>query len=174
MVTIEQYTPQKATQVATLQVKPEQIQFTVSDVLSVIDMLEEHEHPHLILDDGVVVGFFLLDVNYLSNINLGIETTSPLSSLGIRALLIGEELQGGGLATKALRTLPDYLKVAYSEKTAAYLTVNCRNVAAYQCYLKAGFQDTGNLYHDGPAGPQHIMMLEISLSVETCQATRSC
>lgn len=168
MVLIERYTPNKVNEVSLLQVKPEQTQFTISDVLSVITKLEEHEHPHLILDDGVVVGFFLLDVNYLSNINLGIETASPSSSLGIRALLIGEEFQGGGLATKALRTLPDYLKVSYPEKTAVYLTVNCRNVAAYQCYLKAGFQDTGNLYHGGPAGPQYIMMLDMSLPVDIC------
>lgn len=61
-----------------------------------------------------------------------------------------------------LRALPSYLNESYPERSAVYLTVNCRNVAAYQCYLKAGFQDTGNLYHGGPAGPQHIMMLHVS------------
>lgn len=162
MVTIEQYTPQKSEQVATLQVKPEQTQYTISDVLSVITKLKAHEHPHLILDDGIVVGFFLLDINYLSSLNLGIATVSLSSALGIRALLIGGEFQGRGLATQMLRALPSYLNESYPERSAVYLTVNCRNVAAYQCYLKAGFQDTGNLYHGGPAGPQHIMMLHVS------------
>lgn len=158
-VLIEKYTPNKANEVGVLQVKPEQTQFTISDVLGVIEKLEEYEHPHLILDGDVVVGFFLLDTNYLSHQKFEIETASLTSSLGIRALFIGEEFQGRGLATKALRALPDYLKVSYPEKTAVYLTVNCRNVAAYQCYLKSGFQDTGKLYHGGPVGPQHIMML---------------
>lgn len=162
MVTIEQYTPQKAQQVATLHVKPEQTQFTISDVLSVIAKLEEYEHPHLILDEGAVVGFFLLDINYLSNINLGIETASSSSVLGIRALFIGDEYQGKGLATQALQALPRYLNQSYPERTDVYLTVNCRNQAAYQCYLKAGFQDTGSLYHGGPVGPQHIMMLHVN------------
>ncbi|HBV76399.1 MULTISPECIES: GNAT family N-acetyltransferase [Vibrio] len=159
MVTIEQYTPKKSAQVAPLKVQPEQVQFTISDVLSVIEQLDDHEHPHLILDDGVVVGFFLLDMNYLSNQAFDVEIDSHSAALGIRALLIDETFQGRGIATQALQALPDYLKRAYSEKTAAYLTVNCRNVAAYQCYLKAGFQDTGNLYHGGPVGPQYIMTL---------------
>ena len=42
------------------------------------------------------------------------------------------------------------------------LTVNVRNQAAIAVYLKAGFYDTGELYHGGSAGPQHLMLYRLA------------
>ena len=42
------------------------------------------------------------------------------------------------------------------------LTVNLRNAAAISTYLKAGFQDTGALYHGGDSGPQHVFALPLA------------
>ena len=37
------------------------------------------------------------------------------------------------------------------------LTVNCNNAAALALYLRAGFRDSGTLYHGGRSGPQHLL-----------------
>lgn len=162
MVRIEQYQQHYAEQVAQLSVKPEQSEFTIDNVAQVITRLQAHEHPHLIMFDEQVVGFFILDTDYGQHYDF-----CPPQSIGIRSLLIDQRFQGQGIAKKALLSLPSYLSLnylstSYSEKVSAYLTVNCRNTAAYQCYLKSGFEDTQNLYHGGPVGPQHILQLALN------------
>ena len=39
---------------------------------------------------------------------------------------------------------------------------NLRNTAAIRAYIKAGIEDTGDIYSGGIAGPQHIMRLQLS------------
>ncbi|GAM64435.1 histone acetyltransferase HPA2 [Vibrio ishigakensis] len=62
-----------------------------------------------------------------------------------------------------VQQLPRFLQETYSDYHAVYLTVNCKNPAAFQCYLKAGFVDTEELYLGGDAGPQHVMKRACSL-----------
>ncbi|WP_217516109.1 GNAT family N-acetyltransferase [Vibrio metschnikovii] len=152
MLIIEKYNKSRDAEVEKLRVKPEQVQFTVDKLGEFILSLKEDEHPHLIIENDQVVGFFVLDLSYSDAYSF-----SDPKALGVRALLIDHNHQGLGVASRAMNLLPSYVASTYPEFERLQLTVNCRNKAAYNCYLKCGFEDTGNLYLGGPAGPQHIM-----------------
>lgn len=156
MINIVKYDTSRKDEACALSVKPEQAEFTVGRVSEALNALEEHEHPHLVVSDNQVVGFFILDTGYPQSYEF-----CPRGSLGVRALLIDQRFQGRGLAVQAITALPDYVARHYPGIHTLYLTVNCRNTPAYHCYLKAGFKDTGDLYHGGPVGPQHIMNREV-------------
>lgn len=156
MISIEKYSDKWKSQIGFLSVKQEQAQFTVSNVNDFVPTLQQHEHPFLVIENDKVVGFFLLDLSYSETYNFG-----NRKALGIRSLLIDQRSQGKGIATQAIKLLPDYVRSNYPDFQVLQLTVNCRNKAAYQCYSKCGFEDTGKLYLGGPAGPQHIMQREI-------------
>ncbi|MCS0402581.1 GNAT family N-acetyltransferase [Vibrio diabolicus] len=152
MITIEKYSPERHEQTCELSVLEDQSQFTVADVGEMLTRLEPTELPHLILADDDVVGFFLFDAAYSEKYDF-----CPKNSLGVRALLVDHRHQGKGIAKQAIQQFADFAKRHYPEFEALYLTVNCRNIPTYQCYLKSGFEDTNELYHGGPVGPQHIM-----------------
>lgn len=63
MLTLQPMQPQHLTQVAELHVADEQVKFvgTIDEILVNID---DKIHPHLMLADGQVVGFFLIDTLY--------------------------------------------------------------------------------------------------------------
>lgn len=152
MLIIEKYNKSREAEIEKLRVKPEQVQFTVDRLGEFILSLKEDEYPHLIIENDQVVGFFVLDLSYS-----GAYSFSGPKALGVRALLIDQNHQGLGIASKALNFLPSYVASNYPDFDRLQLTVNCRNKAAYNCYLKCGFEDTGDLYFGGPVGPQHIM-----------------
>ncbi|PNH92181.1 GNAT family N-acetyltransferase [Vibrio diazotrophicus] len=152
MVTIEKYSPIREEEASLLSVLSDQTQFTVSNVPKVVEQLKETEHPHLIIFEDKAVGFFLLDLDYSEKYQFG-----QHRAIGVRALLVDQKYQGKGIATQAIKALPSYVTKHYPDYEAMQLTVNCRNKAAYACYLKYGFVDSGELYMGGPVGPQHIM-----------------
>ncbi|PNH90723.1 GNAT family N-acetyltransferase [Vibrio diazotrophicus] len=156
MVTIEKYSPIRKEEASLLSVLSDQAQFTVSNVPQVVKDLKESEHPHLIIFEGKAVGFFLLDLNYSEKYQFG-----QHKAIGVRALLVDQKYQGKGIATQAIKALPSYVTEHYPDYEVMQLTVNCRNKAAYACYLKCGFVDSGELYTGGPVGPQHIMQREL-------------
>ncbi|MGR5238787.1 N-acetyltransferase family protein [Vibrio alfacsensis] len=152
MISIEKYTPLRYVQTLELQVLSEQVQFTVENIGELLENLTSAELPHLILVDDHVVGGFLFDVGY-SNRN----DFCPERSLGVRSLLVDHRFQGQGIDKQAIIQFIDYAHLHYPTFDFLYLKVNCRNVPAYQCYLKAGFEDTNEWYYGSPVGPQHIM-----------------
>ncbi|KUI97296.1 GNAT family N-acetyltransferase [Vibrio sp. MEBiC08052] len=79
---------------------------------------------------------------------------SDFKALGIRALLVDHHCQSQGVGTKAINLFSAYVAKNYPDFEVLQLTVNCRNKAAYHCYCKCGFEDTGKLYL---SVPQHIM-----------------
>ncbi|GAB6261782.1 hypothetical protein PSSHI_20250 [Photobacterium sp. R1] len=100
---------------------------------------------------------FILDTDYAETYRF-----CPEGALGVRSLLIDQTFQGQGITSQGISALPAYVSIHYPDVQALYLTMNCRNMPAYPCYLKPGFRDTGELYHGGPAGPQHIFCLHLS------------
>ncbi|MFM2486155.1 GNAT family N-acetyltransferase [Celerinatantimonas yamalensis] len=156
MVSIEKYSTQREHETNLLCVKPEQAEFTVGNIATVVSTLEQHEHPHLIVAHGNVVGFFLLDLSYSETYNF-----STSKAMGVRALLVDQRFQGQGFASQAINLLPCYVKSNYPGFEQLQLTVNCRNKAAYECYRKCGFEASGKLYLGGPVGPQYIMQRKI-------------
>ncbi|WP_165312952.1 GNAT family N-acetyltransferase [Vibrio ziniensis] len=152
MVFIEKYSPIWQQEASYLSVREEQAQFTIGNIPQVVEQLKETEHPHLIIFEDKPVGFFLLDLDYSTKYQFGSQ-----KAIGIRALLVDQHYQGKGIATKVIKALPSYVAKHYPDFEVMQLTVNCRNKPAYECYLKCGFADTGELYLGGPVGPQHIM-----------------
>ncbi|EGQ8512295.1 GNAT family N-acetyltransferase [Vibrio parahaemolyticus] len=157
MISIEKYSVKREYEANLLSVKPEQSEFTVGNITEVVSSLKEYEHPHLIISNGEVAGFFLLDLSYAETYGF-----SNSKALGVRALLVDQRFQGQGVATKAINLLPSYVVNNYPDFQVLQLTVNCRNKAAYNCYCKCGFEDTGELYLGGPVGPQHVMQRKVA------------
>ncbi|MEJ2765590.1 GNAT family N-acetyltransferase [Photobacterium sp. MCCC 1A19761] len=153
MVRIEAMKHHHLDEVIQLSVSEEQLKFvgTIDEILVNIDNVV---HPHVIMSDDRVVGFFLIDTTYANNY----EFAEP-GSLGLRAYLIGQQYQGQGLGKLAVQELSGFLSLHYPQFQQIYLTVNCKNPGAKHCYLSGGFEDTESLYLGGAAGPQHIMKL---------------
>lgn len=139
--------------VMTLSIKKEQLPY-VGTIEEVLLNADDNVHPHLVWAEGEVVGIFLIDTIYGRNYDF-----SPSDALGFRAFLIDSRHQGKGFAGRAMAQLAGYLANNYPDYTAVYLTVNCKNTVAYQCYLNYGFQDLKQLYLGGAAGPQHVMSM---------------
>ena len=72
-------------------------------------------------------------------------------------MLVARDCQGQGYAKTILNQLPDTLNKSFPDIRQLNLTVNFRNHVARALYKKCGFEDTGDVYWDGPAGPQHIL-----------------
>lgn len=123
------------------------------------DFLSDDAAPidrYVITDGGKVIGFFKIDREYANHHGF-----CEAKSLGLRAFLIDLSQQGKGIGKRAAKAIKPSMEQVYPGYHALYLTVNCKNPAAYRCYLGAGFVDTGELYLGGPAGPQHVMKLAL-------------
>ncbi|MEW2911311.1 GNAT family N-acetyltransferase [Leisingera sp. JC11] len=141
--------------VAHIRVQPDQVRFS-GTVAQAFEEDEEGVDFHAVLSSGDVVGFFKIDRLYHETY----EFARP-DELGLRAFMIDRNEQGKGYATAAVSALAAYLPSRYPDRLAAVLTVNLQNPAAVRCYLKGGFQDTGDLYPHGIAGPQHILRMDL-------------
>ena len=103
-----------------------------------------------LVEDGRPVGFLVLD-----------ETPSealPSADLLLRGFLVDAAEQGRGVAGRMLAELPRVVAEHVPHARTVVLTVNARNPAALQVYLRAGFVDTGEPYLGGSAGPQHVLV----------------
>lgn len=156
MLILHPMQPRHLAEVAELQVAHQQVRFvgTIEEIMVNIDDLI---HPHVMLFNDHVIGFFLIDTTYSQHYPF-----AKLGSLGIRAFFVSERFQGRGLGKQAAQQMTSYLSVHYPQYDTAYLTVNCQNPGAKHCYESGGFYDTGELYFGGDAGPQHIMVVNIS------------
>ena len=153
MVSIEKMTTQHLADVITLAVMDEQKPFvgTIDDILK---NANAQVRPHVIFADNTIVGFFLIDTIYSKHFDFARHS----KAIGLRSFFISKEHQGKGYAKQAILDLPNYLSEVYPNHSTVMLTVNCQNPIAKQLYVKGGFEDTNDLYHGGPSGPQHIMM----------------
>ena len=70
----------------------------------------------------------------------------------LRAILRRRDRQGRGIGTAALRALPAYARAQDPDAARIVLTVNIVNPIAQAVYERAGFADTGELYHGGRSG----------------------
>ncbi|WP_111638903.1 GNAT family N-acetyltransferase [Marinomonas shanghaiensis] len=160
MVNIEKMTTQHLVDVIGLSVAQEQQRF-VGTIEEILRCINAQIRPHVILVEDKVVGFFLIDTVYAKKLEI-----IKIKSLGLRSFFISQHHQGKGYAKQAILALPNYLSEAYPNASHLYLTVNCQNAIAKELYLKGGFEDTNNLYHGGPSGPQHIMVKKLALNSE--------
>ena len=110
-----------------------------------------------ILADGQVIGFYRLD--RAPRAVTGRQLAQP--HLGLRAFLIDHRRQGRGLGTRAVRACCADAGQRHPQHRLLALTVNCSNHAAIATYRRAGFEDSGELFHGGAAGPQHLLLYRL-------------
>ncbi len=126
-----------------------------------VEALLEHQMEgwcyQVICREEKAVGFFNLDELYGERYEFADE-----KDLGFRAFFIDRRYQGMGIGSLVLKELKAYVSTNYPHRTSVVLTVNCKNKLAYQLYVKCGFQDDGDLYHGGNAGPQHILRMNLT------------
>lgn len=99
------------------------------------------------------IAFFTID---FSNPSIDGKDKYP-SSCWLDSFMVARDCQGQGYAKTILNQLPDTLNKSFPDIRQLNLTVNFRNHVARALYTKCGFEDTGDVYWDGPAGPQHIL-----------------
>lgn len=156
MIEIEPLNSSHVPFVREIQLSDESVRFasTADDFL-----LDESDATQLyvVTLQGLIIGFFKLDTAYASRYRFCVQ-----NSIGLRTLAVDQRLQGKGLGTKTVEALNTYLARYYQSYDFVYLTVNCKNPVAIACYQKGGFEDTGELYLGGEAGPQHVMRRKIT------------
>jgi RimJ/RimL family protein N-acetyltransferase len=135
--------------------RPDQERFAgrLADTLPAAEADPERT-PVAIVADGAPVGFFVLHRGPAA----GVLAPEPRDVL-LRAFLVDARFQGRGIATRALAALPDFVAVHLPGIHRIVLSVNVRNPVAIRTYQRAGFADTGGLYHGGVSGPQHVFEL---------------
>ncbi len=156
MINIEKLDDSHLEAIKQVNLADEQIKFAGTPEAFLSDA-SESTHLHIIKRQGVLVGFFKIDTAYSLNYSF-----CPQNTLGLRAFAIDMNYQGKGIGTGAVKALFPYLKCNYPSFESIYLTVNCNNLGAKMCYLKGGFDDTGEQYLGGAAGPQFIMGKKIT------------
>lgn len=114
---------------------------------------EPQRTPYAIVENGRPVGFFVLD--------LAPSEADPSADLVLRAFFVDAAAQGRGVAKAAAREVPSLVRRDFPAVRTVLLTVNVRNPAARAVYLAGGFRDRGELYLGGPAGPQHLLRLDL-------------
>src|SRR3954452_10438422 len=110
--------------------------------------------PVAIVADGEPSGFFVLHRGPAA----GVLAPEPRDLL-LRAFLVDIRLQGRGIATRALVVLPDFVAAQMPGIRRIVVSVSVGNPGAIRTYRRAGFADTGALYHGGAFGPQHVFEL---------------
>ena len=110
-------------------------------------------HPYTVVEDGVPVGFFILDQTP--------PDFAPSADLLLRGFFVDASAQGRGVAGRAVAALAGLVRRDFPDARSVVLSVNVRNPAARSVYLRGGFVDDGELYLGGSAGPQHVMRLQL-------------
>jgi len=112
-------------------------------------------HDNFVITAGDdIVGFFQIDSTSGAQKIPG--------TLELHEVSIDARRQGKGFGRAFIVALRTFLQDAYPDAPAVCLTVNCRNRKAYRLYQLGGFEDTGDLHHEGRSGPQHIMLMSLT------------
>jgi GNAT superfamily N-acetyltransferase len=156
-VSLTLVTPELRARVLALAPLPEQEPFSgaARDTLPVAERTPGRV-PVVALQDGEPFGYLMLD--------RGPEVTAYAPGddvVGVRGVYVDAASQGRGLGTAMLRALPDFARALYPGAGRLSLTVNVSNSPAVRVYLRAGFVDTGRLYHGGRLGAQHVLDLPL-------------
>ncbi len=141
-----------------LHVADDQYRFVGDTAFNLGDSLRDPMSEAIAIWGGdTVVGFYRLD--FSPRAVLGRDPVEP--TVGLRAFMIDHRHQGQGYGAQAVVACVDDLRLRYPARRLLVLTVNCANAVAIRAYLRAGFVDTGELFHGGSAGPQHVMQYRL-------------
>jgi RimJ/RimL family protein N-acetyltransferase len=138
-----------------LQVHGPQRDFVGPIAVSLADAAQcEGSQAMAILCDDEPIGFYRIEMQPRSIADRDFERPA----VGLRSFFIDARWQGKGLGTLALVAVMRDLAQRHPAVRDVVLTVNLRNTPALALYRRAGFQETGGLYHGGRSGPQHVML----------------
>jgi ribosomal protein S18 acetylase RimI-like enzyme len=147
-------TPALRAAVLRLRVQPAQDDFVSPPAVTLPDAERcAGSTPMAILQDDAVVGYYRIEAS--AHTLTGEE--SERGALGLRSFQIDAGRQGRGLGAGALAALLLDLRSRAPQARELVLTVDRSNAAALGLYLRAGFRDSGRLYHGGRAGPQLLL-----------------
>ncbi|TQR18868.1 GNAT family N-acetyltransferase [Psychrobacillus soli] len=113
--------------------------------------------PIVILEDGKVAGFFVLDTG-----DDKFQYTDQQESILLRGYSIHPAYQGRGIAKSSLALIPSYIKEHFPQVNQVVLGVNEANKPAQSLYIKAGFLDEGKRF-TGRSGVQIAMCLKLGI-----------
>lgn len=137
-----------------LHVRPEQGDFVSPPAHTLPDAEQcPGSEPLAILLDEAVVGYCRIERSARSITG----RDEHADALGLRSFQIDAAWQGRGLGNRAMGVLLADLAQRHPQARRIVLTVNCHNAAALALYRRAGFMDSGTLYHGGRSGPQHLL-----------------
>lgn len=125
----------------------------IDDLLADVATCPESDSMVICFGDDAI-GYYRIDPHPRSVAGRDFDVTT----LGLRAFFIDGRWQGQGLGTRALAALIADLGKRHADARLLALNVNVSNQAATRMYLRAGFAPSGELYHGGRAGPQHLML----------------
>lgn len=154
---VRPYAPDDQPAVLSLSVHKDQLPF-VGRTEDLIAASSTTRHPYVLEMGDTLVGFFHIDTAYADNYEF-----ADSGDYGLRAFLVDQRHQGQGFGRQAMARLPHLMQTHYPDAKRLVLTVNCKNPTAYHLYCRYGFEDDGELYHGGAAGPQHILRRWIGL-----------
>ncbi|MEM1006305.1 MAG: GNAT family N-acetyltransferase [Pseudomonadota bacterium] len=155
MITLQPLDRSRPDLVEKITLHPDQIKFagTVADALAEpADRFDLHQIRHA----TQAIGIFKIDKLYSQDYAF-----ARVGDLGLRAVILDHCHQRQGFGTQAMRALSAYLPTYYPTADTLHLTVNLTNTTAIAVYIAAGFQDSGEIWPYGQAGPQKIMHLSL-------------
>ena len=131
-----------------------QSEFTVSVYESIVVRKVESisgKYSITIMLEEKPIGYFVLDFtddkfNY----------TNCQDAVLLRSLSLNPDFQGKGLGKASMLLTDEFVQTHFPEIKKIVLSVNFRNLSAYQLYQKTGYIDTGRIF-EGIRGPQRIM-----------------
>ncbi|WP_420595486.1 GNAT family N-acetyltransferase [Deinococcus sp.] len=157
MLGLEPYQIQYAAALAQLRMTPEQQAFTVwpADILAQIAG-DPERRAVVIAESGAAVGLFVLSVGAHRDKYL---TQPDPDAVALSALSIDLAAQGRGIGTRAMLTLPGFMRQHYPQAKRLVLVVNQRNGPARRLYDRSGFIVVAE--REGPIGRQWVMALAL-------------
>ncbi|MGY2893554.1 GNAT family N-acetyltransferase [Deinococcus sp. UYEF24] len=154
-VAVVPVTPALRASVLALSCLPEQTQFSgqMPELLEAAEAAPGSEAMAVVSGEQVV-GSYRLDFmpRAVAARNFG----EP--SAGLRGFFIDGQFQGRGLGRSAMEAMIEDLRRRHPAVRVLALSVNQRNLVARQLYLRSGFQDHGEAFLGGSAGPQDVMV----------------
>jgi GNAT superfamily N-acetyltransferase len=126
---------------------------TSADMLADVAACPDSE-AMAILYDGRPVGCYRLDADARGVAGRDLD----YSARAIRAFLIDARWQHRGVGAAALAALIADVVKRHPDVRLLALSASVDNAVALRMYRRAGFTDSGELYHGGRSGPMHLWL----------------
>lgn len=132
----------------------------VSPIWNILQIIKSRPltTPYILEVDEKIVGYVQINADYM----LTSHYCKDAHTLGLEGFFIDRNWQGKGLGVPFIKKIVEKVRSDFPSYAKVALTVNCKNVAAINTYLKGGFLDSGHLYYGGHSGPQHVMIAELN------------